>query len=458
MKKRSVLLAHIPVNERKAIQGALIKPKKIKINNVHVYPPTKNRTTWRLQISANGIKKQRSGGNTVESIYAAFIDLDNLAKQLSQGFDINTEQAEIQLEQVIAQYINQGGSKHGWKERTRKDRKFDLKQLTLLAKRLNLKAKDLNQTHIKTFICTGGTYGRGQSLKRVVKTFLNWGHSAGYFNQKQVVMTNQIIWTPPINSKYKKAPSRRMQSQIHSITTTGLGGEVPTHSQVNAFAEELQKRYKQGSGLIHCSANLGTRAHETFIYTADPLVAKRAQGNYVNIKKDVVEVFCQLNDDPTQTMKTTKNNKMRSVMIPPLHSIQTGFDVFSWLESRCEEALEEQSNGTNPLALIFPNSKGGVLDLDSFRQRKLNPAADALGWRMEEQIDAHGRKRAMRRFTLHSLRDRYGTTAADEWGYSERQLLQQGSWADAETVRKFYLGTTDETLETVKQIHRGENK
>ncbi|MEY2778030.1 MAG: hypothetical protein RL008_126, partial [Actinomycetota bacterium] len=143
MKKRSVLIAHIPVNERKTIQAALIKPKKIKINNVHVYPPTRNRTTWRLQISANGIKKQRSGGNTVESIYAAFIDLDNLAKQLSQGFDVNTEQAEIHLEQVIAQYVNQGGPKHGWKERTRKDREFDLKQLTLLAKRLNLKAKDL---------------------------------------------------------------------------------------------------------------------------------------------------------------------------------------------------------------------------------------------------------------------------------------------------------------------------
>jgi hypothetical protein len=60
----------------------------------------------------------------------------------------------------------------------------------------------------------------------------------------------------------------------------------------------------------------------------------------------------------------------------------------------------------------------------------------------------------MYRFTIHSFRDRFGTTAADEWGYTERQLLEQGSWADSETVRKFYLGTTDGTYESVRDLHK----
>jgi len=55
---------------------------------------------------------------------------------------------------------------------------------------------------------------------------------------------------------------------------------------------------------------------------------------------------------------------------------------------------------------------------------------------------------------LHSLRARYGTTAADEWGYSERQLLEQGSWADAATVRRFYVGTSDDTFASVQKVHR----
>jgi hypothetical protein len=73
-------------------------------------------------------------------------------------------------------------------------------------------------------------------------------------------------------------------------------------------------------------------------------------------------------------------------------------------------------------------------------------------------LDAAGKARFMYRFTIHSFRDRYGTTAADEWGYSERQLLEQGSWADAETVRKFYLGTTDATYQTVRDLHNKGSK
>jgi len=73
--------------------------------------------------------------------------------------------------------------------------------------------------------------------------------------------------------------------------------------------------------------------------------------------------------------------------------------------------------------------------------------------KMPGYLDAAGKERFMYRFTIHSFRDRFGTTAADEWGYTERQLLEQGSWADAETVRKFYLGTTDATYESVRELH-----
>jgi hypothetical protein len=68
---------------------------------------------------------------------------------------------------------------------------------------------------------------------------------------------------------------------------------------------------------------------------------------------------------------------------------------------------------------------------------------------MPAYYDAAGKALHMYRFSLHSMRDRFGTTAADEWKYSERQLLAQGGWSDPETVRKFYLGTSDDTDEEV---------
>jgi hypothetical protein len=156
--------------------------------------------------------------------------------------------------------------------------------------------------------------------------------------------------------------------------------------------------------------------------------------------------------------RVTKNNKFRSVVIPAVGMIETGFDVLGWLKQRSKEALEEQIAGTNPLALIFPNSAGQVINLNSFSSEKMRPTLSALGMKMPAYFDAAGKARYMYRFTIHSFRDRYGTTAADEWGYSERQLLEQGSWADAETVRKFYLGTTDATYLSVRELHKKDTK
>ena len=67
---------------------------------------------------------------------------------------------------------------------------------------------------------------------------------------------------------------------------------------------------------------------------------------------------------------------------------------------------------------------------------------------------ADGKPLHMYRFTLHSMRDRYGTTAADEWKYSERQLLAEGGWSDPQTVRKFYLGTSDDTHDEVQALQK----
>ena len=39
------------------------------------------------------------------------------------------------------------------------------------------------------------------------------------------------------------------------------------------------------------------------------------------------------------------------------------------------------------------------------------------------------------------------------WKYTEEVLLQQGSWKDPETLRRFYSGITDQTLAQAMAIH-----
>jgi hypothetical protein len=241
---------------------------------------------------------------------------------------------------------------------------------------------------------------------------------------------------------------------LHFGDESQEGGEVPTHQQVLDLAEEAQNRYIFGKALILTSANLGTRASETLLMTASTEIAASGKGNFVDLENEVVHVSYQINDDPSEDSKSTKNGKRRRVVIPHVENIATGFDLLSWLHQRSKAALEEQRNGSNPLALIFPNNSGGIFKPEKVHQQVIRPATDVLGWRMPAYLDARGRRRTLRRFTLHSMRDRFGVTAAEEWLYTDTELLQQGSWSDLSTVRKFYIGFTDVTQETVRQKHK----
>ena len=201
------------------------------------------------------------------------------------------------------------------------------------------------------------------------------------------------------------------------------------------------------------SANIGTRANETFVLTADRKIYEQGLGNFVDLGARKVLVSWQYNTSNPDEPKPTKTKTRRTTVIPFVENIATGFDVFEWMRNRSEEALKEQAEGTNPLALLFPNRFGKVHKLHSFTDVVIHPASDSLGWKMPAYYDAAGKALHMYRFSLHSMRDRFGTTAADEWKYSERQLLAQGGWSDPETVRKFYLGTSDDTDEEVVALH-----
>jgi hypothetical protein len=262
-----------------------------------------------------------------------------------------------------------------------------------------------------------------------------------------------VHWQAPRGVHYRQPLSRREQSQLFQGGQESLNGQIPTHAQVTQLADEVQKHYSFGRGLIYVSANLGTRANETFLFTASKEVGRTGQGNYVDLENLCVIVNRQVDDTVKGTSKTTKNNKGRKVVIPPVTKIATGFNLQEWLKVRSHQALEEQELGRNPLALIFPNSQGNSLSLNNFSKRVLRPSFLALEWRMDSYTTAHGKTRALNRFTLHALRARYGTTAADEWKYTERQLLEQGSWADAATVRRFYAGTSDDTFASVQKLH-----
>ena len=434
--------------------------KKLVTDEITITPQNGKNKYWTLRASFRNIPKERSSVDDLGYVNAAYLDLSSELQSLRNGSEGLPENAHHELAEVICNYIEQGGPKHEWRGKTPQNRTEDFAHLVTLSKKNSYKCEELNASVIRTYLSSAtNSSKRAKGLLSTIRTFVKWGIGAGYFSSSQLESISRVVWQAPKGSNYKAAPSRREQSKLYFGNDDSAGGQVPTHEQVSAIANELQKHYKFGEALVHVSANLGTRANETLIFTASRKVFEDKRGNYVDIQEEAVRVHWQFEKkSESKSGRVTKNNKFRSVVIPEVGMIETGFDVLGWLKQRCKEALAEQIAGTNPLALIFPNSAGQVINLNSFSSEKMRPTLNALGMKMPAYFDAAGKARYMYRFTIHSFRDRYGTTAADEWGYSERQLLEQGSWADAETVRKFYLGTTDATYLSVRELHNKNTK
>ena len=177
-----------------------------------------------------------------------------------------------------------------------------------------------------------------------------------------------------------------------------------------------------------------------------PLTREMYRSYLVDLHQGLVRIRVQATTSEAKR-ELPKLKKIRDIAIP--RDAPAGFSLVDWLPGRIEAALAEQAAGDNPRALIFPNPSGGVYEEQNLRNRVWAPAAEDLGWAMEHA----GSDRRLMRFTLHSLRDRYANTALHHWHYTEEILLQQGSWKDPETVRRFYPGITDQTLNQAKNIH-----
>lgn len=360
---------------------------------------------------------------------------------------MSTEFGEKTLAQMIQSYFVNLGPDGEWSNETLHDRVIDFKQLVEIGQ--SVPCEELTKAHLRRYINTAPTAARAKHFKGIVGTLFRWGAATGYLSDDQAKLALALKWERPKN--YAFIPNRRDQAKTHDPLPSGAPrGNVPTHSQVSAWADKCADRYCHGAGLIQTAANLGLRSAELRILTADSHVALKGKGNLVNFESGEVYVRFQIG---RFTNKLPKGSKQRDVVIPPVSKIATGFDVQGFLTKRCADALEEQKNGTNPDALIFPNPDGHVWDASALRKRVWGPAASQLGWKMKSYIRGDGKTVAMLRFTLHSLRDRFATTAVSEWHYAENQLLEQGSWEDSETVRRFYAGITDDTHSDVRKLH-----
>lgn len=438
--------AEVPAEVTAALHAAAEQGAICTVAGVNCYPPVGREKYWRVRFGAT----ERSGGRTTATCYAAVLAL-NAALEPPAGEQPGAAQrGGASVARMLADYIAARGPSSCWSERTVRDRTTDFGPLVALGSAVE--CADLDAVLLRSFVDTAGTHGRGTHLLKITGTLLKWGWRRGYLTPAQAELAGAVAWSPPPGLAPARRPSRRKQAALHATTATGApGGVVPTFDDITAWATACAALDPCAEGLVHAGACLGLRISELVLLTASSSVAIAGRGNYVD--RTAFEVRVRWQVDGAHGTKAPKGSKFRDVCVPHRHMTGTGFDLRAWLEQRCEIALAEQEAGLNPDALLFPSPKGRRWGTDNLRNRVMREAGDTLGWAMDSYTTGTGRTITLRRFTPHSLRDRYATTAINLWRYTEQQLLEQGGWEDPETVRRYYAGVTDATHDGVRALH-----
>jgi integrase len=208
--------------------------------------------------------------------------------------------------------------------------------------------------------------------------------------------------------------------------------EIPSSGDVGNLGRALAASTQGGRGalMVNLAAYSGLRWGELIALTIPQV---DGAGRVITVDRKMVEISGLL------YVEAPKNRKFRRT----IYSRRTpgGYALAERLAERIEEARAEQEAGANPLGLIFPASAGKYWRSSNFNRRILQPAYQQAGWRSAE---SNGR------WTWHSLRHVFCTTALFTWKLDATDVSRMAGHANYRVTLDMYVGTTAGVLDRAR--------
>jgi integrase len=156
-------------------------------------------------------------------------------------------------------------------------------------------------------------------------------------------------------------------------------------------------------------------------------------GRVITVDRKVVEVAGHL------YVEAPKNREFRRTIYP--RCTPGGYPLAERLATRIEQARAEQEAGTNPLGLVFPSPRGNHWRSSNFNRNVLQSAYLASGWRVT---------RGNGRWTWHSLRHVFCTTALFAWKLNTPDVSRMAGHANVRITLDMYVGSTAGVLDRAR--------
>jgi integrase len=305
---------------------------------------------------------------------------------------------------------------------------------------------DLDRRLADRMRAQAGTRSGVQGNTSVLRCFLRWGASNGYFTAEtsDLLPVRTVMPDPAIVGT--EAPDRSSRTRKVGTSEEYVDEEdAPSVPAIVRLGEEMEKLLPgRGRLMVEFAAASGPRWAEQMQLTAHDVI----DGGVPEVR-----IWWQLNEDATK-----KNGKLRRK--PPKGGKRrctglavtslTGYPLRAEMLARRQQALAEQARGENPEALLFPVN-GRLLYSSEFNADLFSPAAEAAGWTKQEWIERYSdwdeerrvyveleRPRKQWVHVWHSLRHRFARVCVDVRQFTVGELMAAGGWENQATVENRY--------------------
>jgi integrase len=207
--------------------------------------------------------------------------------------------------------------------------------------------------------------------------------------------------------------------------------EMPGSGDVARLGQAVGGNQPLYELMVNFAAYTGLRWGELIALTAGQISqAERV----VTVDGKVVEVRGHL------FVEAPKNRKRRRTIYP--RTTSAGWPLAEQVAARIAEVAVDQASGRNPLGLMFPTPAGKRWRSSNFNRRVLKAAYMATGWRGAD---------GAARWTWHSLRHVFCTTALNTWGMDVSDVSRLAGHAKVRVTLEMYVGSVAGALERARR-------
>jgi integrase len=281
--------------------------------------------------------------------------------------------------------------------------------------------QDIKTRHTQKIVNAAPTAGEGDRVHRMLSALVSAGIEGGYLASQRLAKVHWQAGDRPL-------PAQRVTVAGESALWVDPA-EIPADSDIGKLGRALAAgRYGERDELMaNTAAYSGLRWGELAALTIPQI---DGDARVITVDRKVIEVAGHL------YMEAPKGRKSRKTIYPRI--TPDGYSLAERLAARISQTRAEQAAGVNPLGLIFPSPKFKPWRSSNFNRNVLKPAYQAAGWR-----DQNGNGR----WTWHSLRHVFCTTALFTWKLESTDVSCIAGHADVRTTLSMYVGATAGVLD-----------